>query len=91
MPMNVNLTPQLEALVKQKVASGLYSSASEVVHEVLRLMAEQDRIRAIQLEQLRQDIRDGLNSGDPEPLNIEKVKQDGRARRNSQKASSHEV
>lgn len=40
MPMNVNLTPQLEALVKQKVASGLYSSASEVVREALRLMEE---------------------------------------------------
>ena len=64
MTMNVNLTPQLEALVKQKVASGLYSSASEVVREALRLMEEQDRIRAIKLEQLRQDIRDGFNSGD---------------------------
>jgi antitoxin ParD1/3/4 len=91
MPMNVNLTPQLEALVKQKVASGLYSSASEVVREALRLMEEQDRIRAIKLEQLRQDIRDGFNSGDPEPLNIEKIKQEGRARRNSQKASRREV
>ncbi len=29
--MNVNLTPQLEDLVKRKVASGLYNSASEVV------------------------------------------------------------
>ena len=84
MTMNVNLTPQLEALVKQKVASGLYSSASEVVREALRLMEEQDRIRALKLEQLRQDIRDGFNSGDPEPLNIEKIKQEGRARRTSQ-------
>jgi antitoxin ParD1/3/4 len=91
MPMNVNLTPQLEALVKQKVASGLYSSASEVVREALRLMEEQDSIRAIKLEQLRQDIRDGLNSGDPEPLNIEIIKQEGRARRNLQKASRREV
>ena len=91
MTMNVNLTPQLEALVKQKVASGLYSSASEVVREALRLMEEQDRIRAIKLEQLRQDIRDGFNSGDPEPLNIEIIKQERRARRTSQKVSRREV
>ena len=91
MPMNLNLTPQLEAFVKQKVASGLYSSASEVVREALRLMEEQDRIRAIKLEQLRQDIRDGLNSGDPEPWNVEEIKREGRARRNTGKAASREV
>ena len=37
MGMNVNLTPQLEELVRSKVASGLYTSASEVVREALRL------------------------------------------------------
>ena len=44
MPMNVNLTPKLEDMVKKKVASGLYNSASEVVREALRLMEEQDRV-----------------------------------------------
>jgi hypothetical protein len=29
-PMNISLTPQLEALVKKKVESGLYSSASRL-------------------------------------------------------------
>jgi hypothetical protein len=41
--MNVNLTPQLEELVRAKVASGMYSSASEVVREALRLMDERAR------------------------------------------------
>ena len=44
MGMNINLTPQLEDLVRQKVASGLYTSASEVVREALRLMDEKDRL-----------------------------------------------
>jgi antitoxin ParD1/3/4 len=35
MTMNVNLSPQLEAMVKAKVASGRYTSASEVVREAL--------------------------------------------------------
>ena len=65
--MNVNLTPQLEEMVRQKVASGLYTSASEVIREALRLMDEQDRVRAVKLEQLREAIRDGLNSGEPTP------------------------
>ena len=40
MTLNVNLTPELEAMVRDKVATGLYSSASEVVREALRLMEE---------------------------------------------------
>jgi len=31
--MNVSLTPELEKLVNEKVASGLYNSASEVIRE----------------------------------------------------------
>lgn len=81
MTMNVNLSPQLEDMVRQKVASGLYNSASEVVREALRLMEEQDQIRAAKLEQLRQDIREGLNSGQPTPWDSEEIKREGRQRR----------
>ncbi|MBM9538792.1 type II toxin-antitoxin system ParD family antitoxin [Desulfobulbus alkaliphilus] len=88
MQMNVNLTPQLENLVRQKVASGLYSSASEVVREALRLMEEQDRIRAIKLEQLKQDIRDGIHSGESDPWDAEEIKREGRARRNTRNAAN---
>ena len=45
MGVNVNLTPQLEDLVRSKVASGLRTSASEVVREALRKMDEQNRLR----------------------------------------------
>lgn len=74
MGMNVNLTPQLEELVRSKVASGLYTSASEVVREALRLMDEQDRLRAAKLEQLRDDIHQGLNSGPSKAWNAEDIK-----------------
>lgn len=81
MGMNVNLTPQLEELVRSKVASGMYSSASEVVREALRLMDEQDRLRAAKLELLRHDIRQGLNSGPGQAWSAEEAKREGRARR----------
>jgi antitoxin ParD1/3/4 len=64
MTMNVNLSPQLEAMVKAKVASGRTTSASEVVREALRLMEQQDQLRLWQFEQLRRDIQDGLASGE---------------------------
>jgi len=79
--MNVNLTPQLEELVRSKVASGMYTSASEVVREALRLMDEKDRLRAAKLDQLRDDIRQGLKSGPSETWNAEEAKREGRARR----------
>lgn len=83
MGMNINLTPHLEGMVRQKVESGLYTSASEVVREALRLLDEQDSLRAAKLEQLRQDIRAGLDSGPSAEWNPEQVKREGRARRQS--------
>ena len=79
--MNVNLTPQLEELVRNKVASGLYSSASEVVREALRLMDDQDRLRNATLDRLRSDIKHGLDSGPSEQWNADAAKKQVRARR----------
>lgn len=88
MGMNVNLTPQLEELVRSKVASGLYTSASEVVREALRLLEEQDRTREAKLEQLRGDIRRGLDSGPSETWDAETVKRKARIRRASKPAAA---
>ncbi len=81
MGMNVNLTPQLEELVRAKVDSGMYSSASEVVREALRLMDEQDRLRQAKLDELRAAVRQGVDSGASEPWDTAAVKQKARARR----------
>jgi len=40
--MNVSLTPKLDALIRGKVASGLYNNASEVVREALRLLVARE-------------------------------------------------
>lgn len=80
MTININLTPQLEAMVRDKVASGRYGSASEVVREALRLMQEHDQLRAIKLEQLRTDVRAGVESGSAGELDIAAVKRKGRER-----------
>ncbi|OGB67636.1 MAG: CopG family transcriptional regulator [Burkholderiales bacterium RIFCSPLOWO2_12_FULL_64_99] len=88
MGMNVNLTPQLEELVRSKVASGLYTSASEVVREALRLLEEQDRLREAKLEQLRGDVRRGLQSGPSGTWDADAVKRKARARRASKPAAA---
>ena len=88
MGMNVNLTPELDTLVRRKVASGLYGSASEVVREALRLMVEKDQLRAVRMEQLRQDVRKGLESGPSEAWDPDAMKQKARARRVAAKGSA---
>lgn len=55
--MNVSLTPELERLVNEKVESGLYQTASEVVRDALRLLKERDHAR----EQQRADVQAGFD------------------------------
>lgn len=80
MDLNIKLTPQLAEIIQHRVESGLYSSASEVIHAALRLLAENDHAQTANLERLRQDIQEGLDSGPDEPWDMEKVKQLGRAK-----------
>jgi antitoxin ParD1/3/4 len=41
--LNVSLTPELTALIAEKISTGHYRSASEVVRAALRLLDERDR------------------------------------------------
>jgi antitoxin ParD1/3/4 len=91
MTMNVNLSPRLEAMVKAKVASGRYTSASEVVREALRLMDQQDQLKELQLEPLRQEIQDGLNSGEPVTWIPEAIKEEGRRLLQRSVESNHDA
>ena len=60
--MNVHLTPALETLVQQKVKTGRYNSASEVVREALRLFEQRERVRELQLHDIRRKIDQGWAS-----------------------------
>jgi antitoxin ParD1/3/4 len=82
--MNISLTPQLESLVKAKVDSGLYGSASEVMRDALRLLEERDRRQSFRIEELRAEIKQGLDSGEPTPLDVGAIKARGRKRLEAQ-------
>lgn len=59
--MNVSLTPELEAFVHDKVASGRYTSASEVVRESLRLLEEREWLRERRINELKKEIQIGID------------------------------
>jgi antitoxin ParD1/3/4 len=56
--MNISLTPELEQLVNDKVKTGMYQTASEVIREGLRLLKERDQ----RVDALRRDIHAGFDA-----------------------------
>ena len=59
--MNISLTPELEQMVDDKVKSGRYASASEVIREGLRLLEEQEQMKQQRLADVRRKIERGLD------------------------------
>lgn len=55
--MSVTLTPELEAMIQERVESGRYSDASEVVRDALHHLEEHERLKHLRtlLEVGRQD------------------------------------
>lgn len=62
--MNVSLTTELEKFVTDKVASGRYTSASEVVREALRLLEREEKSRKKQLDELNRELQSRIEALD---------------------------
>jgi len=63
MPSSYAIGSHFESLIKQKIESGRYSSASEVVRDALRLFEEHEELRETQIKNLRQQLQEGRESG----------------------------
>ena len=58
--MHISLTPELEGRIKNKVESGLYNNASEVIREALRFMDEHRLlVEQMKLDSLRREVAKG--------------------------------
>ncbi|ARM13430.1 MULTISPECIES: type II toxin-antitoxin system ParD family antitoxin [Rhizobium] len=86
MDLTVSLPDELASYIKKKIDSGGYSSSSDVVSEALRLLEERDSAKDREVERLRNAWRDGMQSGDFAPLDIDAVKAEGRRRFAASKA-----
>jgi antitoxin ParD1/3/4 len=82
--MNVSLPPELEQYVQQRVESGVYPTAGELVRDALWLLRERDRLHEIRLDELRKEIQLGIaeaDRGETAPLDIEHIKAKARQMR----------
>lgn len=74
---SIVISDELRDFVEREVASGRYSSASEVLRDGLRLLEE----RALRRERLRAAIIEGEESGPAEAFDIDSFLAEQRARR----------
>ena len=66
--INISITPALAGYVKQKVKSGRYKNASEVVREALRMMEDQES-RSLRLaEPTAEDLMADLSQTELESI-----------------------
>jgi antitoxin ParD1/3/4 len=87
--MNISIPRQLEDWIAEKVKTGMYQTASEVVREALRLLREQEDLKQLRTQELRRQLQAGVEQLDrgaarafDEEIAVE-VKRAGRKRRGS--------
>jgi antitoxin ParD1/3/4 len=78
MNISISLTPELLGFIKAKVASGRYTSTSEVVREALRLLERADNLEVESIAGLRRAWNHGVESGDAGPLDFAELRDTAR-------------
>ena len=80
--MNVSLSPELERRIAEKIESGLYTTASEVIREALRLFFAESEARERRRAQLQADIELGIGQLDRgEGIPVDQLRKELTARR----------
>ena len=60
---NINLTPQMDKFVDDRIERGQYANASEVLRAGLRALARDERMEREKLKALREALKAGEQSG----------------------------
>lgn len=78
---SITLPSDMAHLIHEKVGKGFFASNSELIREAMRSWIEQEKSRKVKLEALRQDIYEGLESGEPTAWNPDEIKAEARKQR----------
>lgn len=63
--LSITLPRDMAKMIRDKVSSGAYASNSEVIREALRLLQEQESMRAQKLAALRDKVARAIETGGP--------------------------
>jgi len=84
MATSYSIGKHFEEMIENLIASGRYSTASEIMREGLRLVEEREERRKAKLEALRAEIQKGFDSGPSEEVDLaeftQSIKTRGRER-----------
>ena len=80
MTFNVSLPKELQAYVEAEVEAGRFPSPDTMIAEALRMLRTQDRPLDGDISQLKDSWREGADSGDFQPIDLEAIKAEGRRR-----------
>jgi len=79
--MSYTVPKQLDERIRMLVESGRYHSAGDVLEVALGLLEERDAFYEHRLDRLRQELQVGLeqlDQGESVPLDIDRIKREGR-------------
>ena len=86
---DITFLPRHEALIQEKLRSGEYYCASEVIRDALYLMEDQDQILAWRKADLEAEIAKGVEQadrGELEPVDMDGIMAKARSRREAKRA-----
>lgn len=78
MASSYTLGAHYEGFIRDLLASGRYSSASEIVRDGLRVLEEREQLRAAKLQALKAAIDEGFASGESGPMDMDDIKSEAR-------------
>lgn len=80
--ISIALTPEMADMLKAAVESGEYATSSEVIRDALRDWKERRSVREAfrdrQVEDLRRQWHEGLESGGAAPWDSEEIRREGK-------------
>ena len=71
--MHISLPKALEKFVETRYETGRYSSKSEIIHEGLRRLMDEDEQYRVKLDALRKAIQAGLDGGPAVDLDMDEI------------------
>lgn len=78
MNISVFLPKELADFVEDRVRSGKYASPDDVIGEALRVLEAQSLLADADIEALRQAWKEGVDSADYAPIDLDTIKEEGR-------------